>query len=151
MRLRSCLAPKRQRCSLTRPNSTHICRPEVPAAAASIGEDAGVVEMESNASPATAVVSPPASASAAASRRRLFSDAHKAAAYARNPTCAWCGLPILDPAHAEADHVLPYALGGTTTHDNCQVLHRICNRERGARPMAEGPAAKRAAAGLLQQ
>lgn len=100
--------------------------------------------MGNSASPASAAA---ATASSASARRRLFSDLQKAAAYARNPTCAWCGLHILDPAHAEADHVVPYALGGTTTLDNCQVLHRICNRERGARPMAEGPAARRAAAG----
>ncbi len=120
-------------------------RPGPPSAAAP--EDPGADTDDLNNAPVAADVAAGRQSSASASRRRLFSDAHKAAAYARNPTCAWCGLPILDPAHAEADHVLPYALGGTTTHDNCQVLHRICNRERGARPMAEGPAAKRAAAG----
>lgn len=85
----------------------------------------------------------------AAARRRLFSEALKAEAYVRNPTCAWCGKPISRLSHAEADHVLPYALGGTTTLDNCQVLHRRCNRIKGKRGMSEGPAAKGPAAAAV--
>lgn len=33
----------------------------------------------------------------------------------------------------EADHITPWHLGGRTTEDNCQMLCRKCNREKGGR------------------
>ncbi|PNH05928.1 hypothetical protein TSOC_007772 [Tetrabaena socialis] len=77
---------------------------------------------------------------------RAFSRRQAQEAYARDPTCAWCGKPIVDLAHAEADHIVPYSRGGRTSLDNCAMLHMQCNREKGARPQEEGPAARRAAA-----
>ena len=33
----------------------------------------------------------------------------------------------------EADHITPWKEGGKTTLDNCQMLCRKCNREKGSR------------------
>ncbi|KAG2446863.1 hypothetical protein HYH02_008020 [Chlamydomonas schloesseri] len=60
--------------------------------------------------------------------------------------CAWCGEPIVHVKDAEVDHVVPYAQGGTTTYDNAQLLHALCNRERGQKPMSAAPARAAAAA-----
>jgi 5-methylcytosine-specific restriction endonuclease McrA len=33
----------------------------------------------------------------------------------------------------EADHITPWADGGTTTAENCQMMCRECNRRKGAK------------------
>lgn len=36
------------------------------------------------------------------------------------------------PASAEADHIIPHALGGKDTLDNVQIICRRCNQSKGA-------------------
>lgn len=55
--------------------------------------------------------------------------------------CAYCGMPIVHVTDAEVDHVVPYASGGRTTLDNAQLLHTLCNREKGKKSMNAAPAA----------
>lgn len=43
--------------------------------------------------------------------------------------CAICGMPFPEE-EMEADHILPWAKGGRTTIDNCQMLCRACNRKK---------------------
>lgn len=44
--------------------------------------------------------------------------------------CALCSKPLsLD--HAEADHKIPYAQGGPSTIENCQMVHPECHRIKG--------------------
>lgn len=43
--------------------------------------------------------------------------------------CAICGKPFPEE-EMEADHILPWAKGGRTTIDNCQMLCRACNRKK---------------------
>ena len=33
---------------------------------------------------------------------------------------------------SEADHIIPYSQGGTTTIDNLQITCRSCNRSKGS-------------------
>jgi 5-methylcytosine-specific restriction endonuclease McrA len=70
----------------------------------------------------------------------------------RNPMCSWCGLPIdttldhLDPGAAEVDEIIPVSRGGSpTSRANTQLLHRLCNQQKGAGPAtppAQQPAPK---------
>ncbi|PNW76605.1 hypothetical protein CHLRE_11g467728v5 [Chlamydomonas reinhardtii] len=80
---------------------------------------------------------------------RTFSAAVRRELFKRQPapTCGWCGEPIVDVTDAEVDHVVPYAQGGATTLDNAQLLHALCNRQRGQKPMSAAPAAAAQAAG----
>lgn len=50
--------------------------------------------------------------------------------------CAYDGVPVIDDKgagdfSAEADHVLPYSLGGDDSMDNLRTSCRRCNRKRG--------------------
>lgn len=45
--------------------------------------------------------------------------------------CAICGKPIEDDEDITVDHILPRALGGSTTYDNLQLAHRLCNLRKG--------------------
>ena len=47
--------------------------------------------------------------------------------------CWLCGFPARPHDPLTLDHVLPVALGGTTTRDNVRAAHRSCNSRRGAR------------------
>jgi len=52
--------------------------------------------------------------------------------------CWICGeptsreLPCDDPRRASVDHVIPLALGGTSTAKNLRLAHAECNTRRGA-------------------
>ena len=41
-------------------------------------------------------------------------------------------MRIEDPKHVEIDHKTPHSLGGPTTSENAQLVHRECNRKKGA-------------------
>lgn len=47
-------------------------------------------------------------------------------------TCSECGNALVFQ-EAEVDHIRPFAEGGATTEGNGQLLHRACNRAKGAR------------------
>lgn len=62
---------------------------------------------------------------------RKFSDKVKRAVYVRQEhKCAKCGkeFAIED---MEADHIVAWSQGGRTVEENCQLLCRKCNREKG--------------------
>ena len=64
---------------------------------------------------------------------RAFSPAMKRRAYERQKgRCANCGDEF-ELAQTEADHITPWADGGKTVQENCQVLCRDCNRRKGAK------------------
>lgn len=44
--------------------------------------------------------------------------------------CACCGVPLGESYHL--DHIMPFALGGTNTDDNVQLLTGSCNRRKSA-------------------
>lgn len=69
----------------------------------------------------------------------------------RGDDCHLCGEPIdydLPPGHPqafEADHIIPVAVGGTSTLDNIAASHRVCNQRKGdgrraGRPDTPAPA-----------
>lgn len=45
--------------------------------------------------------------------------------------CQACHRPVPDN-EVEFDHIIPYSRGGTTTAHNLRLVHRNCNRTRGA-------------------
>jgi hypothetical protein len=47
----------------------------------------------------------------------------------QNGMCNICGEKITIE-EAEADHIIPWSKGGTTTNDNLQILCRSCNRKK---------------------
>lgn len=63
----------------------------------------------------------------------------------RGDDCHLCGEMIdydLPPGHPqafEADHVIPWAAGGTSTLDNLAASHRLCNQRKGDRAAASSP------------
>lgn len=64
---------------------------------------------------------------------RAFSPAMKSAAYERQEGfCAHCKKHF-DIAEMEGDHITPWHEGGKTTAENCQMLCRKCNREKGGK------------------
>jgi 5-methylcytosine-specific restriction endonuclease McrA len=64
------------------------------------------------------------------SARREFSRKVRAAAFARcGGRCESCGAR-LKTREGEYDHVLPDVFGGEPTLDNCQVLCRVCHRDK---------------------
>lgn len=66
---------------------------------------------------------------------RMFDDKIKAEKYEEqggrcaNPDCKEPNR-IWDIREMEADHIVPWRLGGLTTKDNCQMLCRHCNRTK---------------------
>lgn len=61
---------------------------------------------------------------------RAFKDSEKRTVYERQDgKCKKCGKHF-DISEMEADHITPYAKGGHTTIDNCQMLCRDCNRRK---------------------
>lgn len=59
--------------------------------------------------------------------RREFTAKVKVAAYERaGGQCEACGAP-LRPGHVHYDHVVPDALGGSPTIENCAVLCTACH------------------------
>lgn len=53
--------------------------------------------------------------------------------FAADPFCKSCDNKIMDIRHAEVDHIIPWSKGGTTSPDNAALMHRFCNRSKGAR------------------
>lgn len=71
-----------------------------------------------------------------AERRRFFTLQQKQNLWDRldpgDRTCLECGQPVtLD--EAEVDHIKPFSKGGETSEGNGALLHRACNRAKGAR------------------
>ena len=72
---------------------------------------------------------------------RAFTESQKRTAYSRQsgicPRCATEHKPTAGKSRAyeemEADHITPRHLGGKTEIDNCQMLCRECNREKGGK------------------
>jgi hypothetical protein len=53
--------------------------------------------------------------------------------FKQNNICPICGTDLFIGDEAEADHILPLAVGGSDVIDNIQIAHWICNREKGSR------------------
>lgn len=61
---------------------------------------------------------------------RAFTDKQKREAYERqNGICPKCG-ELFDMKQMEGDHITPWAKGGQTTSENCQMLCKDCNRRK---------------------
>ena len=52
--------------------------------------------------------------------------------------CALCHNPISDLKEAELDHCVPWAGGGSSEPGNAQLVHRECNRAKGAKAEQNG-------------
>ena len=64
--------------------------------------------------------------------RREFSRKVRAQAFLRcNGVCEGCGAR-LKTGEAEYDHILPCEFDGEATVDNCQVLCRVCHKQKTA-------------------
>lgn len=64
---------------------------------------------------------------------RTFDKKQKREAYERQKgICAQCGEHF-ELEEMEGDHIIPWAKGGVTTADNCQMLCQKCNREKGGK------------------
>lgn len=64
---------------------------------------------------------------------RTFDKKQKREAYERQQgICAHCGKHF-ELEEMEGDHITPWAEGGVTTSDNCQMLCKECNRRKGAK------------------
>jgi hypothetical protein len=64
---------------------------------------------------------------------RSFSYALKEELFERSQACALCGQHMWTLDDTEIDHIEPYWRGGETVPDNAQLVHRFCNRSKGAR------------------
>ena len=45
--------------------------------------------------------------------------------------CALCSKPIKSEEELTIDHIIPRAMGGATTYENCQLAHKECNLRKG--------------------
>ena len=64
---------------------------------------------------------------------RTFDKKQKREAYERQQgICAHCGKHF-ELEEMEGDHITPWAEGGVTTAENCQMLCKECNRRKGAK------------------
>ena len=45
--------------------------------------------------------------------------------------CALCSKPIESERELTVDHIIPRAMGGATTYENCQLAHKECNFRKG--------------------
>lgn len=45
--------------------------------------------------------------------------------------CALCSKPIESENELTVDHIIPRAMGGSTTYENCQLAHKECNLRKG--------------------
>ena len=45
--------------------------------------------------------------------------------------CALCSKPIESEDELTVDHIIPRAMGGATTYENCQLAHKECNFRKG--------------------
>lgn len=62
--------------------------------------------------------------------KRFFSSEDKESFFYEGCVCACCGNQILSIDDCEVDHIIPFILGGHTTTENAQLLHRHCNRSK---------------------
>ena len=61
---------------------------------------------------------------------RAFSDSQKLSAYEKqNGFCKHC-KEHFEISQMEADHIMPWHLGGRTISENCQMLCKSCNRKK---------------------
>lgn len=61
---------------------------------------------------------------------RQFPERIKREVYTRQDgICVHC-KEVFSYNEMEADHITPWSQGGKTTHDNCQILCRTCNRQK---------------------
>jgi hypothetical protein len=44
--------------------------------------------------------------------------------------CAWCNKKFLPNQSYQGDHILPFAAGGKTEPNNCQVIHSTCHTNK---------------------
>ena len=64
---------------------------------------------------------------------RKFTDREKQTAYERqNGICPMCRKHF-ELEEMEADHIVAWSRGGHTVPENCQVLCRRCNRQKGSK------------------
>lgn len=64
---------------------------------------------------------------------RNFTEKQKREAYERQSgICKKCGKPF-DISEMEGDHITPCSEGGKTSSENCQMLCRTCNRQKGVK------------------
>lgn len=56
-------------------------------------------------------------------RQRLIAE--------RGMVCGLCGKPIESESELTVDHIIPRAMGGSTTYENCQLAHKACNFRKG--------------------
>ena len=64
---------------------------------------------------------------------RTFDKRIKEIAYRRQGgRCAHCGKHF-EQKQMEGDHITPWSLGGKTIEENCQMLCKACNRQKGNR------------------
>lgn len=69
--------------------------------------------------------------------KRIYSNKTKEELFYPGYICSYCGNTILSIDDAEVDHMKPFSLGGETTIENAQLLHRHCNREKNNRTSEE--------------
>ncbi|MCY4063172.1 MAG: DUF262 domain-containing protein [Chloroflexi bacterium] len=50
---------------------------------------------------------------------------------AQGNKCPLCGYALFHGEDVEVDHIVPISLGGPDSLDNVQIVHWICNREKG--------------------
>ena len=64
-------------------------------------------------------------------QKRVFSQQLKRELFEANPTCAICDQKIRLIDDAALDHTLQYWRGGQTVPENAQLVHRLCNLQKG--------------------
>ena len=66
--------------------------------------------------------------------KRTFTKSEKRVRFNKvGGKCECCDVSISSPEMSEADHIIPYTDGGTTTIDNLQITCRSCNRTKGSK------------------
>ena len=67
--------------------------------------------------------------------RRFFTEAQKQFIWHNSPNkiCAICGKEIERYEDYEPDHKIPWSKGGPTSITNAQLVHKTCNRKKGAK------------------
>jgi len=67
--------------------------------------------------------------------RRFFTEQQKQFIWHNSPNkiCAICGKEIKRYDDYEPDHKIPWSKGGHTSITNAQLVHKICNRKKGAK------------------
>ena len=65
-------------------------------------------------------------------RRKFSSEMIDQKMKEQNSIYTYCKKSILKNQPYEGDHIVPWSQGGKTEYENLQILHRRCNREKGA-------------------